>query len=368
MLAAACLALAGCSAFPRGAAFEGEILAARAETDTVDGLPAAFAVEPVTRDTLARFAAWPVMGEPSLGWIAARDDPPNRIISPGDILTITVWNTEENGLFTAGGQRQVVMEGITVSAGGSVFMPYVGNIRVAGMSPERAREAIETEIVTVTPSAQIQLEMVEGRLSQVHLVGGVGRPGSYPMSDQSFTVLALLAEGGGVAGNLNNPQIRLMRGTEIYGTSVDRLFDEPGLDTTLRPGDRVIVEEDERFFLSLGAAGEENLHPFPHDHLTAIEALSIMGGVTDNRANPAGILILRDYPSEAVRADGSGPPNSRVVFTVDLTTADGLFSAGQFRIQSGDLVYATESPVTSAQTIIGLLGSALGLVRVTQDL
>ena len=45
----------------------------------------------------------------------------------------------------------------------------------------------------------------------------------------------------------------------------------------------------------------------------------------------------------------------------DLTTADGLFSAGEFRILSGDLVYATESPVTSASTVFGILGSALGL-------
>jgi polysaccharide biosynthesis/export protein len=50
-----------------------------------------------------------------------------------------------------------------------------------------------------------------------------------------------------------------------------------------------------------------------------------------------------------------------VVFTLDLTSADGLFSAGQFRIHSGDLVYATESPVTRAQTILSLIGSAFGV-------
>jgi polysaccharide export outer membrane protein len=54
-----------------------------------------------------------------------------------------------------------------------------------------------------------------------------------------------------------------------------------------------------------------------------------------------------------------------VVFTLDLTSADGLFSAGQFPILSGDLVYATESPVTTAQTVFSILGNSVGLLRST---
>jgi polysaccharide biosynthesis/export protein len=57
-----------------------------------------------------------------------------------------------------------------------------------------------------------------------------------------------------------------------------------------------------------------------------------------------------------------------VVFTLDLTTADGLFSAGQFPILSGDLVYATESRLSSTQSILSVLGSSLGLANQTLDL
>ena len=122
------------------------------------------------------------------------------------------------------------------------------------------------------------------------------------------------------------------------------------------------------FFLSLGAAGSEDVHPFPRDELSALEAISIIGGVSDNRANPKGILVLRDYPASMVRPDGSGPPHERVVFTLDLTSADGLFSAGQFPIMSGDLVYATESRLTSAQTVLSILGNTLGLANQTLEL
>ncbi|MGI3187307.1 hypothetical protein [Nioella aestuarii] len=74
-------------------------------------------------------------------------------------------------------------------------------------------------------------------------------------------------------------------------------------------------------------------------------------------------MILREYPASALRTGQRGPREERVVFTLDLTTSDGLFSARNFRIHSGDLVLATESPVSSVQTVFSLFGSAFGLVN-----
>jgi polysaccharide biosynthesis/export protein len=353
------LSLAGCS-LPGGAAFESEVLAVAEDTDaaTPD-----FAVEPVTRDALPRYADWPLTGEAALRWISRQSAPANRIIAAGDQISVTVWNTEQNSLLTAGEQRFVPLSNIRVSPSGTIFLPYLGDIRIEGMSPEHAREVIEEKFSTVAPAAQVQLELTEGRQSSVSLVGGVNQPGTFPLPDQAYTVLSLIAEGRGVREQLNNPQIRLIRGDDIYGTSVDRLFANPDLDTTLHGGDKVIIRADDRYFLSLGAAGSEAVHPFPKDRFSALEALSIIGGVSDTRADPQGILVLRQYPASALRADGTGPDQERVVFTLDLTSADGLFSAGQFRIQSGDLVYATESPVIRAQTILSLIGNAFGIAN-----
>ena len=350
--------LAGCN-LPGGAAFENEVLAVAQDGDatTPD-----FAVEPVTQEALARYADWPQTGESPLAWIARQSAPANRIIAPGDQISVTVWNTEQNSLLNAGEQRFVPLMNIRVSPGGSIFLPYLGDIRVEGMSPEHAREVIQEKFIAVAPAAQVQLDLTEGRQNAVSLVGGVNQPGTFPLPDQAYTVLSLIAEGRGVREQLNNPQIRLIRGDDIYGTSVDRLFANPALDTTLRGGDKVIVQADDRYFLSLGAAGSEAVHLFAKDSFSALEALSIIGGVSDTRADPQGILILRQYPAAAIRQDGTGPVQERVVFTLDLTSADGLFSAGQFRIHSGDLVYATESPVTRAQTILTLIGNAFGVV------
>jgi polysaccharide export outer membrane protein len=362
ILVSAVLGLAACEQLPRGAAMEREIVRAS------EGEVADFAVYTVDRDFLPIVEDWPYTGERRLGWIPTSGGARTQVIAAGDQLAITIWDSNENSLLSADGQRAVQIEALSVAPDGTIFVPYVGNTRVAGMTEQVAREHLQDEIDLVVPSAQVQLSIVEGRTNSVDLVGGVGAPGAYPLPDRNYTVLNLIAAGGGVQASLANPQVRLIRRGNIYGTSVARLFENPNLDTLLHGGDQVIVEEDRRYFLSLGAAGSQSQHRFTQDHVSALDAVSIIGGVESRRGNPGGVLILREYPDSAVRPDDAGPDQARVVFTVDLTSADGLFSARNFRIHPGDLVLVTESPITSAQTIFGLVGSVFGLARQTASL
>lgn len=349
--------LSACS-LPRGAAVEREILSGADEPE------ADFALYPVTRAFLPTLAEWPAIHDSTnLNWITASAGSNSTVIAPGDVVQVTIWDSNNNSLLTTPGQRVVDLEEMRVSAGGAIFMPYVGDTRIAGLSPQAARARLQSEVEAIVPSAQVQFSVTPGRQNSVDLVGGVIRPGAYPMPDRNYSVLSLIAEGGGVRPAIDNPQIRLMRQGQLYGTSIDRLYAEPALDTRLMGGDRVIVEEDDRYFLSLGAASRQSQHPFPQDRVSALDALAIIGGVNSTRADPEGILILREYPASALHAGQRGPRQQQVVFTLDLTTADGLFSARHFRIQSGDLVLATESPVRSVQTVFSLVGSVFGLAR-----
>ena len=80
-----------------------------------------------------------------------------------------------------------------------------------------------------------------------------------------------------------------MRGQRnIYGTSVDALLNNPRRDTLLRGGDRVFVEEDERYFLSFGATGREDLHIFTKDDMSAMDAMSVAGGFQDGKRRSQG--------------------------------------------------------------------------------
>ena len=349
------MALGACD-LPQGAGMQSQIL------NGAEAPEATFAVRYVTRETLPVLQSWPVSGTTSaVGWISKSAGPAGQIIEAGDTLSLTVWDNEEGSLISTPGQKLVALPDLTVSPEGTVFLPYADEVYVAKMSPDAARQAIQDKLMAIVPSAQVQLSHQSGRRNAFDLVSGVGTPGNYPLPDRNFTILSAVALGGGVADDISNPQIRLQRDGKLYGVSMDRLLKTPGLDTTLRGGDKVYIEDEDRYFLSLGAAGKEAQVAFPQDQVTALDAMSLIGGLNDGRANPKGILILRDYPATAVRRDSTGPERERMVFAIDLTTADGLFSAGGFGIQHRDLVLVTESPVTTTQTVFGLIGAALGL-------
>lgn len=353
------LVLAACS-LPRGAGLQSEVLAAQTDAETGADI-SDFSVFAVTRETVGFLNDWPTIGTRGYNWIARADQPSSLIIAPGDIVTVTVWDADDNSLLAGPGQRMARLDAIRVSSSGTVFLPFVGTMRIAGMSEQTARDRIEERYLETTPSAQVQLSVEPGRANTANLVSGVASPGVYPLEGRNVTVLELISMGGGVRGDLVNPQIRLMRGDAIYGTSIDRLYDNPRLDTALQGGDRVLVEEEERYFLALGAAGQERRVLFPTGHVTALDALAEIGGVSDTRADPQGILILRDYPRSAVGTAPHAPPKERMIFVIDLTSADGLFSAGEFHIMSGDLVYATESPLIVGQTVLGVVSTLFNL-------
>ncbi len=353
-----CVALAGCS-LPRGAGFQSEVLAASNAVTRDEGEPLVydFAVFEVTKETLPVIGSWPEKDAKSYPWIARQEQPASLIIASGDLVTLTVWDAEDNSLLAGTGQRTTTLQQTQVSTSGRIFVPYIGELRIAGMSPDTARSRIEEELIRTIPSAQVQLVVEAGRENTANLVTGVNAPGLYQLPDRNFKILDLLSLGGGANPALINPQVRLVRGGRTYAMSLDRILADPNLDTAVQGGDRVMLIGDDRQFVSLGATGLEAVHDFPEQEVTALEAMAIVGGVADARANPQGILILREYASTAVRDDLSGPPQERVVFTIDLTSADGLFSAGNFLLQDEDLVYGTESPLGPALTAVGLFNT-----------
>ncbi len=358
LLAVAGLALlpAACGRLPSGAPVSEEILAQSSAPD------ADFALYSVNRAFLPTVAHWPETGQKNhQDWLTTSQGAKTQIIQSGDTLTLRIWDSSDNSLLTSSEQKMVQLQDVRVAANGSIFMPYVGSVNVLGLTPDLAREKLQKELETIVPSAQLQLDMIEGRGNSVDLVSGVARPGTYPMPDRNYTVMGLVSAGGGISSNLNNPQIRLVRGSNIYGTSVENLLNNPRLDTLLRGGDRVFVEEDERYFLSFGATGSEDLHIFTKDSMSAMDAIAVAGGFQDSKADPEGLLILREYPASAVAPGQRGPRQARVVFTLDLTSADGLFSARQFEINPGDLVIATESPINDALTISNIIGNFFGV-------
>ncbi|MFL4469404.1 polysaccharide biosynthesis/export family protein [Tateyamaria armeniaca] len=349
------LTLSACT-LPRGAAIQSEVV--RSQGDET----ATFSVVPVTPANITQLRTWPVTGWAGhYHWFSGTRGPKSNLIRPGDLIDLVIWDNQDSSLLTSLGANNVTLLGLRVSPSGTIFVPYVDEVSVGGATPEGARERIEDQLESVVPDAQVQLTVQAGPDNSVSAVRGFSKPGTYPMPNRDFSILNLISVAGGITDSLENPLVRVIRDNQSYDIRADTLFDRPSANVVLRGGDSVIVEEDDRYFVALGATGSEAVVPFNQEHITAIEALALLGGLNDTRANPKGILVLRDYPQKAVRSDGSGPPKAQVVFTIDLTSAEDIFAARKFQINPNDLVMATESPVGSVRTVFGLIGSAVGV-------
>jgi polysaccharide export outer membrane protein len=356
LLALTLISLLGACGLPQDVGEERQILKG------ADDPAATFAVQIVTRDSLPMLRDWP-NSHPiaNLGWIKRSATSSDPLIEPGDTVSLMIWDNDETSLLSSPAQNAIQMPSLKVSSKGTVFLPYADEVYIAKMTPDEARQAIQGKLITIIPSAQVQLQFASGSNNSVELVSGVANPGVIPLLDRNTTLTTILALGGGIPTGLPNPQINLSRDGKLYRVSAETLLSNPSLDTTMRGGDKVFVEADKRYFLSLGAAGKEAVVNFPRDRVTALDAMSLIGGVNQSSANPRGILILRNYPDSAVRTDATGPSRDRMVFALDLTSADGLFSAGEFAIQDRDLVLVTQSDLVNTKTIFGLIGSIFGL-------
>jgi polysaccharide export outer membrane protein len=290
-------------------------------------------------------------------------------IAPGDTLTVTVFeNVRDDPLLGNTGQRVSVLETVQVDGAGFIFIPYAGRIKAAGNTPEALRQTITRQLQDQTPDPQVTVERVAGDGSSVSVSGGVTTQGVYPIERPTRTLSAMLARAGGVALEPSSAIVRVTRGRHTGQIWLEDLYANPTLDIALRPGDRIVVEQDTRSFVALGATGAQNRVPFDSQTVTAIEAIAIVGGLNSGTADPTGVFVLRNEPAAIAnavlgRTDLQG--DQRMVYVLDLTQPTGMFEARDFLVRDGDTVYVTEAPFVQWQRVLSAITGTAGAASTT---
>ena len=285
-------------------------------------------------------------------------------ISAGDILTIQVFeNVRDEPLLSVAGERVSILEEVQVDGQGFIFVPYAGRIKAAGQTVEGLRGAITRKLDTQTPDPQVSINRVPGDGATVTVSGGVGGQGVYPIERGTRMLSAMLARAGGIAIQPEVALVRVTRGQHTGQIWLQDLWDNPSLDIALRPGDRIVVEQDRRAFVVLGATGSQTRVPFDTQTLSAIEAIATVGGLSTNFADPTGVFVFRNEPAEIAntvlgRNDLQG--DQRMVYVLDLTQPTGMFEARDFVIRDGDTVFVTEAPYVQWQKTLSALTGATG--------
>lgn len=283
-------------------------------------------------------------------------------ISPGDTLGLTIYENVDDGLLAGEGVNASVLDEVQVDGAGFIFIPYAGRIRAAGNSPERLRQIITEKLDAQTPDPQVVVRRLSGNGATVSIVGGVAQQGVLPIERPTRTLSAMLAAAGGIMIEPEIAQITVIRGKERGKIWFQDLYENPALDIALRPGDRILVEEDTRAFTALGATGSQTRMHFSTQTLSAIEAIAQVGGLNSSLADPTGVFVFRNEPAEianAVLGRDDLVGDQRFAYVLDLTEPNGMFMARDFVVRDGDTVYVTEAPFVQWSKTLGAISGSL---------
>jgi polysaccharide biosynthesis/export protein len=287
-------------------------------------------------------------------------------IRPGDKLSVRVWENIDTGLLVGTGQKATSLESVEVDQSGEIFVPYAGRVKASGLSPDELRLSVTEILQSQTPDPQVEVIRAAGDGSTVSVMGGVNAPGVYPIEAPTLRLSSMLAKAGGVSIVSDIAQVKLERRGATGRVWLEDLYDNPRMDVALRPGDRIIVEEDRRSFTVLGATTRQETVPFNSQDMSVLEAIAAAGGLNGGSANPTGVFVFRRETAEVAnrvlgRRDLVG--EQRMAYLLDFTRPEGLFAAGDFVIRDDDTVYVTEAALGSWTRILALAAGAVAVTR-----
>jgi polysaccharide export outer membrane protein len=147
-----------------------------------------------------------------------------------------------NGLTAAQGQTFQVEED------GTVALPAIGHVQVAGLTRTQATKLIEDLYrKNLLKDPIIELKVVN---LKVTLLGEVKSPGNFPIIKDNTTLVELIGQAGGLTAAANEKNIKIIRGknntqnvTEIDLSNINSLSDPRA---NLQNGDIIYVAQNKR--------------------------------------------------------------------------------------------------------------------------
>jgi protein involved in polysaccharide export with SLBB domain len=194
---------------------------------------------------------------------------PDYVLGPGDQLLIRVW-----------GQVNFNAQ-VTVDRSGSVYIPQVGGIHVAGLPYSQLHDHLQDAVSHIYKSFSLDVQLGQLRSIQVFVVGQARRPGSYTLSSLSTLVTALFATGGpSVQGSLRDIQVRRNGQTVTHFDLYDLLLlGDMSKDVALLPGDVIFISPVGPQVAVSGSVRVPAIYEFK-GQATVEQALQFAGGLS----------------------------------------------------------------------------------------
>lgn len=256
-------------------------------------------------------------------------------VGPHDILTITVWDHPELTI-PAGAFRSAEAAGHLIAEDGTIFYPYAGTLRVAGLTVGEIRRLITRRISAKIVDPQVDVRVAQFRSQRAYIVGEVREPGPYAITDMPLTVIEAVNLAGGITLEADLQNLTISRDGELYPVDLLALYEQGDVSQNylLRDGDVLQIPDRnlQKVFI-LGEVATPQSQLIYRGRLTLAEALGDAGGFDNTSANPAQIFVIRGTPDEAE------------IFHLNARSPGALILGDQFQLQARDVVYVEAAPI-----------------------
>lgn len=193
--------------------------------------------------------------------------PGDYIVRPGDELRLAIWGTVDADLR------------LTVERDGTVTVPRVGSIRVAGLRSAELEDAISRRVAHTFKNFQLSATLGQVRAIRVFVGGYVLRPGSVTVSGLS-SILHTIMRAGGPSSSGSFRDIHLRRGGKEV--AVFDLYDlllkgSRDTDALVQPDDVIFVGPVGPQVAILGSVNQQAIYELKPGE-TLADVLAMAGG------------------------------------------------------------------------------------------
>lgn len=268
-------------------------------------------------------------------------------IGPLDQVQVVVWEHPE--LTSPMGQYQPAGQKVTTE--GTLFYPYAGELKVAGLTAQELRKEITKRLSDkILNDPQVDVRVTGYYSRKAFVSGAVNRPGYVRFNENPMTIPDVIAEVGGFNEKADPKLVQLRRGEKVYTIDYLRAFkDNIAIDRILvKPGDQVFVpmradtERDRKVYV-LGEVLKQGVVRMDPS-LSLAEALSAAGGLQALNASSHDIYVIRNTSEKKID-----------IYQLDAKNAMALAMADRFEMNPRDIVYVDASGLATWNRLLSLI-------------
>jgi len=167
-----------------------------------------------------------------------------------------------------------------VDSDGTIFLPFLGAVQVAGRSVPQIRKQVDDLYAQVLDQdPQVDVKVISCAARQVDLSGEVQRPGKYSICDDVVTVGELLDRSGGLTDQANAGRGVLVRDGAPFLLDYRPPVADSASDVLLEAGDKIhFPSQREQVIYVFGEVANQGVFQIPSQGKDVLAALAEAGG------------------------------------------------------------------------------------------